>query len=55
MYPTIVDGALVGIDKNPVENQMFLLRFLHTGLYIKRIQIKTGGCGRFTTISSLPS
>lgn len=46
MYPTIVDGALVGIDFNdrePVDNGLFLLRFRDVGLTIKRLRFKIDG------------
>ncbi len=47
MYPTILSGALVGIDFNdrdPVDNGIFLLHFRDLGLTIKRLRFKTDGC-----------
>ena len=47
MYPTIVDGGLVGIDfedREPVENAIYLFRFPDVGLAIKRLRIKIDGC-----------
>ena len=46
MYPTISDGALVGIDfsdREPIDNGMFLLHFRALGLAIKRLRFKTDG------------
>lgn len=46
MYPTIVDGGIVGIDfedKRVIDNGIFLIRFPDVGIAIKRLQIKTGG------------
>lgn len=46
MYPTICDGALVGIDlsdREPVDNGIFLLHFRDLGLAIKRLQLRTDG------------
>jgi len=46
MYPTIVDGGIIGIDfddKRPIDNGIFLIRFPDVGIAIKRLQIKTGG------------
>jgi len=46
MYPSIVDGAIVGVDfddKVPVDNGIFLIRFPHVGVTIKRLQIRTDG------------
>lgn len=46
MYPSIVDGAIVGVDfddKVPVDNGIFLIRFPNVGVAIKRLQIRTDG------------
>ena len=46
MYPTILTGALVGIDFNdrePGDNGIFLLHFRDLGLTIKRLRFKTDG------------
>ena len=46
MYPTILAGALVGIDFNnrePIDNGVFLLYFRDLGLTIKRLRFKTDG------------
>jgi len=46
MYPSIVDGAIVGVDfddKVPVDNGIFLIRFPQVGIAIKRLQIRTDG------------
>ena len=47
MSPTILNDALVGIDfddREPVDNGIFLLRFQHLGLTIKRLRFKIDGC-----------
>lgn len=46
MYPTICDGALVGVDfgdREPVDNGIFLLRFRDLGLTIKRLRFRADG------------
>ena len=46
MYPTILDGGIVGVDfddKEVAENKIFLLRFPCLGLTVKRLEISKDG------------